>query len=58
MKKKIVGAALGTCVHVSGLYHFLKSAEAAGYETILLAPPYRPNTWWRPSENTTPISQR
>ncbi len=36
MRKKILGAALGTCVHVSGLYHFLKLAEAAGYETELL----------------------
>jgi len=42
MKKKILGAALGTCVHVSGLYHFLKSAEAAGYETKLLGPAVSP----------------
>ncbi len=38
MRKKILGAALGTCVHVSGLYHFLKLAEAEGYETKLLGP--------------------
>jgi len=42
MKKKIIGAALGTCVHVSGLYHFLKLAEAAGYETNLLGPAVSP----------------
>ncbi|MDQ1351365.1 MAG: hypothetical protein QG657_1667, partial [Acidobacteriota bacterium] len=42
MKKKILGAALGTCVHVSGLYHFLKLAEAAGYETVLLGPAVSP----------------
>lgn len=42
MKKKILGAALGTCVHVSGLYHFLKLAEAAGYETKLLGPAVSP----------------
>ncbi len=42
MKKKIVGAALGTCVHVSGLYHFLKLAETAGYETELLGPAVSP----------------
>ncbi len=42
MKKTILGAALGTCVHVSGLYHFLKLAEAAGYETELLGPAVSP----------------
>ncbi len=40
--KKILGAALGSCVHVSGLYHFLKLAEAAGYETELLGPAVSP----------------
>lgn len=42
MKKKILGASLGTCVHVSGLYHFLKLAEWAGYETQLLGPAVSP----------------
>lgn len=42
MRKKILGAALGTCVHVSGLYHFLKLAEAEGYETKLLGPAITP----------------
>ncbi|MCU0287643.1 MAG: cobalamin B12-binding domain-containing protein, partial [Acidobacteria bacterium] len=42
MRKKILGAALGTCVHVSGLYHFLKLAETAGYETELLGPAVSP----------------
>jgi len=36
--RKILGAAIGTCVHVGGLYHFLKLAEAEGYYTILLGP--------------------
>jgi len=36
--KKILGAAIGTCVHVGGLYHFLKLAEAEGYYSILLGP--------------------
>ncbi|HPT10729.1 MAG TPA: cobalamin B12-binding domain-containing protein [Bacteroidales bacterium] len=36
--KKILGAAIGTCVHVGGLYHFLKIAEAEGYYSILLGP--------------------
>lgn len=29
---------MGTCVHVGGLYHFLKIAEAEGYYSILLGP--------------------
>lgn len=36
--KKILGAAIGTCVHVSGLYHFLKIAETEGYYSILMGP--------------------
>ncbi len=42
MRTKILAAALGTCVHVSGLYHFLKLAEAEGYETKLLGPAVTP----------------
>jgi methylmalonyl-CoA mutase cobalamin-binding subunit len=41
-KKKILGAAIGNCVHVSGLYHFLKLAEKEGYSTILLGPAIPP----------------
>jgi methylmalonyl-CoA mutase cobalamin-binding subunit len=36
--KKILGAALGNCVHVGGLHHFLKIAEAEGFKTISLGP--------------------
>jgi methylmalonyl-CoA mutase cobalamin-binding subunit len=36
--KKILGAALGNCVHVGGLHHFLKIAESEGYKTISLGP--------------------
>jgi hypothetical protein len=36
--KKVLGAAIGTCVHIGGLHHFLKLAEAEGYHTILLGP--------------------
>lgn len=36
--KKILGAALGNCVHVGGLHHFLKIAESEGYTTISLGP--------------------
>ncbi len=38
MNKKILGAAIGSCVHVAGLHHFLKLAEAEGYETLSLGP--------------------
>jgi len=36
--KKILGAAIGTCVHIGGLYHFLKLAEVEGYHTMMLGP--------------------
>lgn len=36
--KKITGAAIGNCVHVGGLHHFLKFAEAEGYVTSSLGP--------------------
>ncbi len=36
--KKILGAALGDCVHVGGLHHFLKLAESEGYDTESLGP--------------------
>jgi hypothetical protein len=36
--KKILGASIGNCVHVGGLFHFLKIAEAEGYQTVFLGP--------------------
>ncbi|HBE40206.1 MAG TPA: methionine synthase, partial [Bacteroidales bacterium] len=36
--KTIIGAAIGSCVHVGGLHHFLKLAEAEGYRTISYGP--------------------
>ena len=36
--KKILGAALGNCVHVGGLHRFLKIAESEGYTTLSLGP--------------------
>ena len=36
--KKILGAAIGTCVHIGGLSHFLKLAESEGYISSLLGP--------------------
>jgi len=43
MKKKILGAALGTCVHVSGLYHFLKLAEKEGHQITFAGPAVSPH---------------
>lgn len=36
--KNIIGAAIGSCVHVGGLHHFLKKAEAEGFKTVSLGP--------------------
>ena len=37
-RKKIIGAALGNCVHVAGVLHFLRLAGEQGYEPIFLGP--------------------
>ena len=36
--KTIIGAAIGSCVHVGGLHHFLKLSEAEGYKAISYGP--------------------
>ena len=36
--KTIIGAAIGSCVHVGGLHHFLKLAEAEGYKALSYGP--------------------
>jgi methylmalonyl-CoA mutase cobalamin-binding subunit len=38
MKKTIVAAALGECVHVAGVMNFLQLAESAGWRTVFLGP--------------------
>ena len=38
MKKTIVAAALGECVHVAGIMNFLRLAEIAGWNTVFLGP--------------------
>lgn len=38
MKKTVVAAALGECVHVAGVTNFLRLAETAGWRTIFLGP--------------------
>lgn len=37
-QKTVVAAALGECVHVSGVMNFLRLAEAAGWRTVFLGP--------------------
>lgn len=38
MKKTVVAAALGECVHVAGVMNFLRLAESAGWRTVFLGP--------------------
>ena len=38
MKKIVVAAALGECVHVAGVSNFLRLAAEAGWETVFLGP--------------------
>jgi len=38
MKKVVVAAALGECVHVAGVMNFLRLAEIAGWRTVFLGP--------------------
>jgi len=42
MKPKILGASLGTCVHVAGIINFLRLAQQEGYETYFLGPAISP----------------
>lgn len=38
LKKTVIAAALGECVHVAGISNFLRLAEAAGWRTVFLGP--------------------
>ena len=38
MKKTVIAAAIGECVHVAGITNFLRLAELAGWNTIFLGP--------------------
>ena len=40
--KTVVAAALGECVHVAGVVHFLKLAEQVGWKTVFLGPAVAP----------------
>jgi len=37
-RKLMIGAALGSCVHVAGIIHFLDLARDNGYDTVFLGP--------------------
>lgn len=37
-KKVVLGLAIGNCVHVAGIIHFLQIAENEGYNTVFLGP--------------------
>ncbi len=37
-KKLILGCAVGNCVHIGGLNHFLQLAEIEGFKTVSLGP--------------------
>lgn len=41
--RKIIGAAIGSCVHVGGLHHFLWLAESEGFTTRSLGPAVSPH---------------
>ncbi len=36
--KKVLGASIGNCVHVAGVYHFLQIGEQEGFESIFMGP--------------------
>ena len=40
--KTVVAGALGECVHVAGIYNFLRLAEQAGWRTVFLGPAVSP----------------
>lgn len=41
--KTVVAGALGECVHVAGVYNFLRLAERAGWRTVFLGPAVSPS---------------
>ena len=44
-KKVIIGGAIGNCVHVAGVYEYLRIAESFGYHTIFLGAAVEPRTF-------------
>jgi len=43
MKPRVLGAAIGQCVHVAGLDHFLRLCERNGWEAVSLGPAVEPD---------------
>lgn len=43
MKPKVVAAAIGQCVHVAGLDHFLQLCEQNGWQAVSLGPAVPPS---------------
>jgi methylmalonyl-CoA mutase cobalamin-binding subunit len=41
----VVGGALGECVHVAGIYNFLRLAETQGWRTVFLGPAVSPEAF-------------
>ena len=54
MNKRIVGAAIGDCVHVAGVINFLRLAEDCGYETVFLGPAVPVDTLLKVVEQESP----
>ena len=52
--KKILGASIGNCVHVAGVYHFLQIAENEGYECSFLGPATSIETFFEEFEKQKP----
>ncbi len=44
MRQKILGAAIGQCVHVAGLDHFLTLCERHGWQAVSLGPAVPPSS--------------
>jgi methylmalonyl-CoA mutase cobalamin-binding subunit len=52
--EKILGASLGTCVHVAGIQRFLRMCEEEGYQTTFLGPAIAPQELVRAIEKHKP----
>jgi methylmalonyl-CoA mutase cobalamin-binding subunit len=54
MKPKVLAAAIGQCVHVAGLDHFLQLCERNGWQAISLGPAVPPSTLLAAVEKEAP----
>ena len=53
-REKILGASLGSCVHVAGIQRFLRMCEEEGYQTAFLGPAIAPQELVRAIEEHQP----